>query len=166
VRTEASSIATPASDEPPKRHRRVRAVAFLVAAAVLIILAGENHHGDRNGFTLLAARHSERSRLASRLGLRCYNRHPYVVALLVVIHLTTKAVCSAHSERIRPCPQLLGDDMGAPARHLYAFKRQPVRMIQVAAASDTAKNASVTEKLMPTCISALSKKLQRKPLIR
>ena len=41
VRTEASSIATPASDEPPKRHRRVRAVAFLVAAAVLIILAGE-----------------------------------------------------------------------------------------------------------------------------
>lgn len=39
-------------------------------------------------------------------------------------------------------------------------------MIQVAIASDTRKNIKVTEKLMPTCISDFSKKLQRNPLIR
>jgi len=43
VRTEASSIATLASDDLPKRHRRLRAaialVAFLAATAVLIVLA-------------------------------------------------------------------------------------------------------------------------------
>lgn len=47
-----------------------------------------------------------------------------------------------------------------------ALSRHPVRMIQVAAVRATAKNTSVIEKLMATGISALPKKLQRKPLIR
>ena len=47
-----------------------------------------------------------------------------------------------------------------------ALSRHPVRMIQVATDSATRKNTTVIEKLMPTCISAVSKKLHRKPLIR
>lgn len=43
---------------------------------------------------------------------------------------------------------------------------QPDFMIQVATDSDTKKKTTVIEKLMPTCISAVSKKLHRKPLIR
>ena len=62
--------------------------------------------------------------------------------------------------------QVLTEAKVRVAAQPQALSRHPVRMIQVAAVRATTKNTSVIEKLMATGISALPKKLQRKPLIR